>query len=58
MTQDVTIGSPCVGICELDRTGQICLGCGRTLDEIGRWANASETEKLAILERLSKTTGR
>jgi predicted Fe-S protein YdhL (DUF1289 family) len=58
VTQDVTIASPCVGICELDRTGQHCLGCGRTLDEIARWANASETEKLAILERLSKTISR
>jgi len=26
--------SPCVSICKLDETGNRCVGCGRTLDEI------------------------
>jgi uncharacterized protein len=54
MKSEPNILSPCVGICELDATGQSCLGCGRSLDEIAGWAEASEAEKLAILERLAK----
>ncbi len=28
---------PCVKICTLDARSGLCLGCGRTLDEIARW---------------------
>jgi uncharacterized protein len=44
--------SPCVGRCELDETGQGCLGCGRSLDEIAGWRNASDDERRAIVESL------
>ena len=30
--------SPCIGICTIDRKSGFCLGCKRTIDEIGRWA--------------------
>lgn len=46
------MASPCRNICELDPLGQWCVGCGRTLDEIAAWPNASETERQAILARL------
>jgi predicted Fe-S protein YdhL (DUF1289 family) len=39
--------SPCVQLCALDPTG-ICRGCGRSLDEITRWASASATTRWAI----------
>lgn len=29
-----------------------CLGCGRTLDEIARWAEMSDAERQQVLERL------
>lgn len=43
------IPSPCIGVCTVaaDRT---CEGCLRTLDEIGRWSTASDSEKLTILD--------
>ena len=40
--------SPCVRICCLD-DNDVCLGCGRTLDEIRRWSVMAETEKHATL---------
>ncbi|UPY37858.1 DUF1289 domain-containing protein [Sediminicoccus sp. KRV36] len=42
--------SPCVQICALD-AGGICLGCGRSLDEIARWSTASAATQRAILVR-------
>lgn len=42
--------TPCIRICVLD--GPLCQGCGRTLDEIGRWSRMSEAERLAIMKLL------
>jgi predicted Fe-S protein YdhL (DUF1289 family) len=50
----MTIASPCIKLCQLDDSGQHCIGCLRTLDELRRWGKASDEEKQAILERLSQ----
>jgi uncharacterized protein len=42
--------SPCVRNCCLD-DDNVCLGCGRSLDEIVAWSAASDAQKRAILER-------
>jgi len=44
------IKSPCVSICALDMD-DVCVGCHRTGDEITRWWNMDNTEKLATLEK-------
>ena len=50
--------SPCISICRMDpargsqaerAAGGLCVGCHRTLDEIGEWAAASRDRQLAIL---------
>lgn len=46
------IPSPCIGVCRLDPMTQSCLGCHRTLAEIGRWRELSPTEKATVLLRL------
>lgn len=43
------IDSPCVKICTLDARSGICLGCGRTIDEIARWAGMSADEREAVM---------
>lgn len=43
------VASPCVRICCLDDEN-VCLGCGRTLDDIRRWSQMSDTEKRATNE--------
>ena len=41
--------SPCIGLCRLDDDDALCLGCYRTLGEIGRWSAASQAEQRAIV---------
>ena len=45
------VPSPCRKVCDYDPRHGWCLSCGRTLDEIGGWMQASEAEKRAILAR-------
>jgi predicted Fe-S protein YdhL (DUF1289 family) len=46
------IESPCVNICTLDARSGICLGCGRTIDEIARWNAMSAAERSRIMAEL------
>ena len=46
------IESPCIRVCTLDATGELCLGCFRTLGEIGAWASLSDAERFNVLDRL------
>lgn len=48
-----TISTPCVSVCTLDAAGRTCLGCGRSVAEIGAWSTLSEAERRAIMARLS-----
>lgn len=52
MTNATDIPSPCIDICDLDKTGQYCVGCGRSLDEITGWQSANDAERRAIMEKL------
>ena len=44
--------SPCIRLCTLDTDDATCVGCGRTLAEIGRWMRYSEAERRAIVNAL------
>ncbi len=44
------LASPCVRNCCLD-DDNVCMGCGRALEEIVSWGTASDADKTAILER-------
>jgi predicted Fe-S protein YdhL (DUF1289 family) len=48
------VTSPCIGICRLDRTTGYCEGCLRTGEEIARWREADDEERLRILNALPK----
>ena len=43
-----TVTSPCVRDCCLDEA-DVCMGCGRTLQDILRWHAAPDEEREAIL---------
>jgi uncharacterized protein len=47
-----TISSPCIKVCVVDGSADICLGCGRTLPEIASWGRLSEEQRLAIMATL------
>ena len=44
------IKSPCVKICNLENG--ICIGCGRTKDEIREWVLMTDIQREEIMERL------
>ena len=43
--------SPCVKVCKIENN--ICIGCYRTLEEIGNWTSMSNEERKQINERVS-----
>jgi predicted Fe-S protein YdhL (DUF1289 family) len=44
--------SPCIAVCRLDPATGLCVGCGRSIDEIARWPDLDEAERRRVLERL------
>jgi len=47
------IESPCVRLCVLDPATRLCLGCNRSLDEIGRWSRMTPEERREVMAGLS-----
>jgi uncharacterized protein len=47
------ISTPCTKVCTIDPRSQLCRGCGRTLNEIGRWSSLSEDERRRIMSLLA-----
>jgi len=50
---DAPILSPCINVCQVDVAHGWCTGCLRTLEEIANWAQSSNAEKRAVLDRLA-----
>jgi uncharacterized protein len=48
------ISSPCVKVCVLDAARGLCLGCGRTLAEIGGWLRMADHERAAVKRQLDE----
>ena len=46
------IESPCISVCRYDN--EVCVGCGRTVDDIVNWYDMTDDEKQAVLNRLEK----
>jgi len=50
--------TPCIKVCLLDERSGLCVGCGRSGDEIARWVEMTPTERRAIMailpERLER----
>lgn len=45
--------SPCIGYCSTSLGDAVCLGCGRSAEEIDRWLLLDENEKYAIWRRIN-----
>lgn len=41
------VASPCISVCQLN-SERVCVGCGRTLDEIAEWLDADDARRTAI----------
>ncbi len=49
---ETPIATPCVKICTLDARAGLCLGCGRTIDEITRWSRMNTSERAGVIAEL------
>lgn len=52
------IPTPCVQVCVVDGPSSLCLGCYRTLEEIGRWSRLEPYERERIMAELPSRAGR
>jgi predicted Fe-S protein YdhL (DUF1289 family) len=50
----VSIETPCTKVCTIDPDSGLCIGCGRTLGEIGDWMSLSEAERRRIMAELPR----
>ncbi len=46
--------TPCVKVCVIDPVSALCIGCGRTIAEIGAWTAMSEAERRAAMAGLGE----
>jgi len=56
--------TPCIDVCEIDAASGLCIGCGRSIEEIASWSEMSSPERRAIMamlparrQRLAATKG-
>ena len=46
------IESPCISVCRYEN--EVCVGCGRTVDDITNWYDMTDDKKQAVLNRIEK----
>jgi len=46
--------SPCIGICSTALGDAVCIGCGRTFEEVIQWNTMNDDEKCKVNLRLQK----
>jgi predicted Fe-S protein YdhL (DUF1289 family) len=47
------IETPCISVCVIEAGTRLCAGCGRSLDEIARWAAMTDAERQRIMRDLA-----
>jgi len=46
------IESPCIKVCVVHPEARICVGCNRTIEEIGAWSRMTHEARAAIMREL------
>lgn len=46
--------TPCVGRCSLSFGGEICNGCGRSVEQVRDWNTYTDEEKRRIMDELQR----
>jgi predicted Fe-S protein YdhL (DUF1289 family) len=49
---ETSIKTPCNRICVVDPGSRLCIGCGRSLDEIASWSALDDAERTRIMAQL------
>ena len=52
------INSPCVKLCSIHPAERICVGCYRSMEEIGAWSSLSTEVRLEIMAELPSRASR
>jgi predicted Fe-S protein YdhL (DUF1289 family) len=52
------VATPCVQVCIVDGASGLCLGCFRTLAEIGGWSRLTDAERAAVMAELPSRRSR
>jgi len=53
VTGAVNVLTPCLGICRINRSTQLCEGCHRTAAEVAEWLFYSNEQKQDIMQQLA-----
>jgi predicted Fe-S protein YdhL (DUF1289 family) len=48
------VPSPCVNVCQMHPQKHYCVGCLRTIEEIGNWLEMRNEEKREVLARIEQ----
>jgi hypothetical protein len=51
-SSETGIATPCIRTCVVHPTLALCVGCGRSLDEIARWIDLDDAERGRIMAQL------
>jgi uncharacterized protein len=46
------IETPCIRVCVVHPAARLCIGCGRSLDEIAGWITLTDDERSRIMAHL------
>lgn len=46
------VDSPCVKLCVIHPTAELCMGCFRTVDEISNWSNMAPKARESLMLEL------
>jgi hypothetical protein len=52
------IDSPCIKLCSIHPSERICVGCYRSMEEIGAWSSLSSEVRLDIMNELPNRSSR
>jgi predicted Fe-S protein YdhL (DUF1289 family) len=48
------IESPCVNVCVAEPVSGLCVGCGRSLNEIGAWIRLTPDQRTRVMAELPR----
>jgi len=49
---EIHLETPCTKVCVVHPAQSLCIGCGRSLDEIARWVEFDAAERARIMTAL------
>lgn len=52
------VPTPCIKVCVVDPLSSLCIGCGRTMQEIGGWLGYGPERRAAIMAALPERLAR